>query len=144
MLVAFRGPCLQASEHSWGLAEAEVSAPPEYVRRDILDHLRLAVPSCLAGHVLDLRLAFAEGFLRDAPLAPEIRDAQAQELELFWSRYCAFRLATASLSTEASGRCRFSQATFAGMHGNGRHAPIPAIRGTAIEPPESTHCGRST
>jgi hypothetical protein len=84
------------------------------VRRDILDHLPLAVPSCLAGHVLDLRLAFAEGFLRDAPLAPIIRDAQAQELELFWSRYCAFRLVTASLSTEASGRCRFSQGTFAG------------------------------
>jgi len=29
----------------------------------------------------------------------------------------------ALLPTEASGRCRFSQATFAGMHGNGRDAP---------------------
>ena len=45
--------------------------------------------------------------------------------------------APALLSTEASGRCRFSQATFAGAHGNWRDAPIPAVRGTAIEPPES-------
>jgi predicted DNA-binding transcriptional regulator AlpA len=29
----------------------------------------------------------------------------------------------ALLSTAASGRCRFSQATFAGAHGNGRDAP---------------------
>jgi hypothetical protein len=38
----------------------------------------------------------------------------------------------ALLSTEASGRCWFSQATFAGAHGNGRDAPIPAIRGIAL------------
>jgi hypothetical protein len=42
------------------------------------------------------------------------------------------------LSTEASGRCRFSQETFAGSHGNGREAPIPAIRGTEIERQGST------
>src|SRR5205085_3690064 len=35
---------------------------------------------------------FVEGFWRDAPLAPIIRDAEAQELALLWSRYCAFRL----------------------------------------------------
>jgi len=42
------------------------------------------------------------------------------------------------LSTEASGRCRFSQATFVGAHGNGRDAPIPAVCGPKIEPREST------
>ena len=26
-------------QHSWGLAEAKVSAPPEKARREILDHL---------------------------------------------------------------------------------------------------------
>ena len=44
----------------------------------------------------------------------------------------------ALLSTEASGRCRFSQATFPGAHGNGRDAPIPAVRCATIEPPEWT------
>jgi hypothetical protein len=29
----------------------------------------------------------------------------------------------ALLSSAARGRCRFTQATFAGMHGNGRDAP---------------------
>ena len=33
------------------------------------------------------------------------------------------------------------KATFARTHGNGRDAPIPAVRGTAIEPPESTQTG---
>jgi hypothetical protein len=33
----------------------------------------------------------------------------------------------ALLSTEASGRCRFSQATFAGADGNGRDAPIADV-----------------
>jgi len=28
----------------------------------------------------------------------------------------------------ARGRCRFGQGTFAGVRGNGRDAPIPAIR----------------
>jgi hypothetical protein len=37
-----------------------------------------------------------------------------------------------------SARCRFSQGTFAGMRGNGRDAPIPAVRGAAVEPPSST------
>jgi len=32
-------------------------------------------------------------------------------------------------STEASGRCRFSQATFAGAHGKWRDAPIAVIPG---------------
>src|ERR1700731_2335374 len=40
----------------------------------------------------DLRLEFVEGFWRDAPLAPIIRDAEPQELALLRSRYCAFRL----------------------------------------------------
>ncbi len=31
-----------------------------------------------------------------------------------------------------NARCRFSQGTFAGTQGNGRDAPIPAVRGTAI------------
>jgi len=47
----------------------------------------------------------------------------------------------ALLSTEASGRCRFTQATFARARGNGRDAPIPAVRKTAIEPPEPTRSG---
>ena len=33
-----------------------------------------------------------------------------------------------------SARCRFSQRTFAGTRGNGRDAPIPAIREAAVEP----------
>jgi hypothetical protein len=32
-----------------------------------------------------------------------------------------------------SVRCRFSQGTVAGTRGNGRDAPIPAVRGTEIE-----------
>src|SRR5438445_3145343 len=35
---------------------------------------------------------FVEGFWRDAPLAPIIRDAEAQELALLRSRHRAFRL----------------------------------------------------
>ena len=38
--------------------------------------LRQADPPCSACHVPDLRLEFAEGFGRDAPLAPVIRDAE--------------------------------------------------------------------
>jgi hypothetical protein len=40
-------------------------------------------------------------------------------------------------------RCVIRQGTFAGTFGNARDAPIPAIRGTAIEPPESTQRGQS-
>ena len=32
-----------------------------------------------------------------------------------------------------NGWCRFAQETFAGVRGNGRDAPIAAVRGTAIE-----------
>jgi len=49
----------------------------------------------------------------------------------------AFRL------TEASGRCRLGQATFAGTDGKGREAPTPAVRGTEIERQGSTLCRRS-
>src|SRR5262244_3959224 len=79
-------------QHSWGLAEAKVSAPPEKVWREILDHLRQAVPSCPAGHVPDLRLEFGERLWRDAPLAPVLRDAEAQEFALLRSRYRALCL----------------------------------------------------
>src|SRR6516164_143865 len=85
-------PCLQVGEHSWGLAEAKVSAPPEKVWREILDHLRQAVPSCPAGHIPDLRLELGERLWRDAPLAPVIRDAESQEFTLLRSRHRAFRL----------------------------------------------------
>jgi hypothetical protein len=37
-----------------------------------------------------------------------------------------------------SGGCRLGKATFAGTHGNGRDASIPAVRGATIEPLEST------
>src|SRR6516165_10675958 len=47
------------------------------------------IPAC---DVPDLRLEFSEGFLRDAPLAPAIRDAEPQELTLLRSRHCALRL----------------------------------------------------
>jgi hypothetical protein len=40
-----------------------------------------------------------------------------------------------------SDRCRFGQGTFARMRGNGRDAPIPAIREAAIEPSGSTRSG---
>jgi hypothetical protein len=43
------------------------------------------------------------------------------------------------LSTDASGRCWFGQATFAGAHGNGRDAPLPAIREAPNRPSGSTH-----
>src|SRR6201997_4473104 len=79
-------------EHSWGLAEAKVSAPPEKVWREILDHLQQTVPSCPAGHVPDLRLEFGERLWRNAPLAPVIRDAEPQEFTLLRSRHRAFRL----------------------------------------------------
>src|SRR6516164_6995179 len=69
-------------EHAWGLAEAKVSAPPEKVWRETLDHLWQAVPSCPAGHVPDLRLELGERLWRDAPLAPVIRDAEPQEFTL--------------------------------------------------------------
>jgi hypothetical protein len=46
-------------------------------------------------------------------------------------------------STEASGRCRFSQATFAGAHGNGRDAPIPDLPGITPEQGGSTQSRRS-
>src|ERR1700739_3877974 len=52
----------------------------------------VADSSCPAGPVPDLRLEFVEGFWRDAPLAPVIRDAEPQELALLRSRHRAFRL----------------------------------------------------
>src|ERR1700730_8334552 len=51
-----------------------------------------ADPPCPAGHVPDLRLEFVEGFWRDAPLAPIIRDAEPQELALLRLRHRALRL----------------------------------------------------
>jgi hypothetical protein len=42
-----------------------------------------------------------------------------------------------------SAHCRFSQGTFAGTGGNGRDAPIPAIRGTKIQPTGPADCGHS-
>ena len=66
-------------KHTRGLAETEVAAPSEDVRRQLFDHLRQTDPSCPACHVPDLRLEFIEGFWRDAPLAPAIRDAEPQE-----------------------------------------------------------------
>ena len=37
-----------------------------------------------------------------------------------------------------NGRCRFGQETIAGVWGNGRDAPLPALRGTEIERQGST------
>src|ERR1700746_616635 len=85
-------PRFQVCEHTWGLAEAEVAAPSDKVWRQVLDQLRQADPPCPAGHGPDLRLEFVEGVWRDAPLAPVIRDAEAQELALLWLRHRAFRL----------------------------------------------------
>ena len=42
-----------------------------------------------------------------------------------------------------SGRYVIGQETLAKVRGDGRDAPIPAVRGTAIEPLDSTHNGRS-
>ena len=36
-----------------------------------------------------------------------------------------------------NARFAFSEETFARPHGNGQDAPIPAVRGTAVEPPDS-------
>jgi hypothetical protein len=41
------------------------------------------------------------------------------------------------------GRLRDGEGTYAGMRGNDGIAPIAAVRRTTIEPPESTHSGRS-
>jgi hypothetical protein len=41
-----------------------------------------------------------------------------------------------------SGRCRFSQGTFAGTRGNGENAPKPALHVTTLEPQESTEAVR--
>jgi hypothetical protein len=49
----------------------------------------------------------------------------------------------ALLSTEASGRCRFSQATFAVSHGNGRDAPIADLPALSPERGALTHKERS-
>jgi hypothetical protein len=40
--------------------------------------------------------------------------------------------------TRLSARYGFRKETIAGMRRNGRDAPIPAVRGTVMEPPEST------
>src|SRR5215470_3809091 len=85
-------PRFQIGEHTRGLAEAEVATPSTEVWRQLFDQLRQADPPCPACHVPDLRLEFVEGFWRDAPLAPVIRDAEPQELALLRSRYRALRL----------------------------------------------------
>src|SRR5205807_6626039 len=59
-----------------GLAEAEIAAPSEKVCHEVFDQLRQTDSPCPACHVTDLRLEFVEGFWRDAPLAPVIRDAE--------------------------------------------------------------------
>jgi hypothetical protein len=43
----------------------------------------------------------------------------------------------------ANGCYGFGEGTFASTHGNGQDAPIPAVRGAAIEPLQSTLCGHS-
>src|SRR5712692_9234059 len=97
-----RNPCLQVGEHPWGLAEAKVPAPSEEVWRQLLDQLRQTDSPCSAGHVSDLRLELAEGFGRDVPFAPVIRDAESQELALLRSRHRAFRLV--DLQPQLSGQ----------------------------------------
>jgi hypothetical protein len=42
-----------------------------------------------------------------------------------------------------SARCRFSQGTFAGTRGNGRDAPIPAVRRVESNRQGRTHIGHS-
>src|SRR4029077_3311645 len=44
-------------------------------------------------------------------------------------------------ATVPSGRFRIRQPTLAEASGSGGVAPIPAVRGTTMEPPESTHSG---
>src|SRR5205085_5591269 len=82
----------QVGKHPWGLAEAKVSAPSEKVWREIFDQSCQADPPCPAGPVPDLHLELVEGFGRDAPLAPVIRDAEPQEFALLRSRHRAFCL----------------------------------------------------
>jgi len=54
--------------------------------------LRQAEPPGPAGHLPDLRLELGKRFRRDAPLAPVIRDAEAQEFAFLRSRYRALCL----------------------------------------------------
>jgi hypothetical protein len=42
-----------------------------------------------------------------------------------------------------SGRCRLAEATFTGMRGKEEDAPIPAVRGAAVELVNSTLRGHS-
>ena len=66
-------PRFQVGEHTWGLAESEVTAPSDEVWCEVFDQLRQTDPPCPACHVPDLRLEFVEGFWRDAAFAnPEM------------------------------------------------------------------------
>src|SRR5208337_787495 len=85
-------PRFQVREHTRGLAEAEVAAPPDEVWRQLLDNLRQTESPCAAGLLPDPRLECVERLWRDAPLAPIIRDTKPQELALLRSRHRALRL----------------------------------------------------
>src|SRR5258708_4324911 len=85
-------PRLEVREHLRSLAEAEVAAPPDEVWRQLLDDLRQTESSRQVGLLPDSLLEFVESFWRDAPLAPVIRDAEAEELTLLRLSHRALRL----------------------------------------------------
>jgi hypothetical protein len=61
-------PLVEAAQHRWGLAEAEVVAPSEEVARQLFDDPHEVRALGAARQIADLRLEPGQGLRRDAPL----------------------------------------------------------------------------
>src|SRR5262249_49355704 len=85
-------PGFQGCEHARGRAEAEVTGPSDEVWREVCDHLLQTDPSRPACDFPDSVFEFVEGFWRNAPLAPVIRNAESEEFTFLRSRHRAFGL----------------------------------------------------
>src|ERR1700676_2945287 len=79
------GPFIKRAQHRWGLAEAEVAAPPDEVDRQLLDDLREAASACAPRQLPNSRLEAGDRLRRDAPPWLSLtRVAEAQELADGW------------------------------------------------------------
>src|SRR5437016_4269138 len=85
-------PRFQVGEHARGLAEAEVVAPSDQVWPQSLDDLWQGFSPCSTRQLPDPHPELVEGLRRDAPLAPVVRDAEAEEFPLFRAPHRALRL----------------------------------------------------
>jgi hypothetical protein len=85
-------PRFEVGEHNRGLAEAEIAAPSDQVWTQPLDDLWQGFTPCPACSLPDLHLEVVDRFRRDAPLAPVIRNAEAEKLPLLRARHRALRL----------------------------------------------------